>query len=206
MLRSESLVFHYPGSTAMDFPSFELPQKEHLLIHGASGSGKSTWLQLLSGIRRADQGNVYYDQTDLHQLSSRKKEAFCAQQIGIIFQEHHFIPSLTAKENCLIGLQTSSDQTQFLQRKAEQLGLAPLLTKKPHHLSVGERQRLAILRTLIRRPRWVFADEPTSSLDDQHCESVIQLLLSECESLGASLIVVTHDQRVTPYFERSISR
>lgn len=190
----------------MEFPEFELPSEENLLIIGASGSGKSTWLQLLAGIRKPEHGDVFFDQKGIFSMAPSVREQFRNKHIGIIFQEHHFIPSLTAKENCLLGLKTDASVINNLESKAEALGLHPLLSKKPQHLSVGERQRLAILRTLLRKPRWIFADEPSSSLDDTHCEKMMDLLKTESSEINASLIVVTHDQRVKEHFERRIER
>ncbi|MBI1222983.1 MAG: ATP-binding cassette domain-containing protein [Bacteroidetes bacterium] len=197
MLRSEPLHFEYTSGTALDFPGFELVAGEHLLILGASGSGKSTWLQLLSGIRKPKTGNIYYGTRALNVLKGSALDQFRNQHIGIIFQEHAFIPSLSARENLML----STPDIPALENKAKALGLHHLLNKKPQHLSVGERQRLAILRCLLRKPQVILADEPSSSLDDIHCERVIQLLLDEAKKLNASLIVVTHDARVKPFLK-----
>ncbi|HCS19148.1 MAG TPA: ABC transporter ATP-binding protein [Bacteroidetes bacterium] len=207
MIQSDSLLFSYPRGPEFNFPAFALEKGESLLVLGASGSGKSTWLQLLSGLREPQQGEVKIGNNALFSMSQNLRDRFRARHIGFVFQDHSFIPSLNAWENIQLpfsqGLAFPKERAQEL---SEQLGLAALLKKRPQQLSQGERQRLSVLRAVLPQPDLILADEPSSSLDDTNCEKLIHLLKTQCSLAGSSLIVVTHDQRIKDQFERRIER
>jgi len=207
MIQTDPLHFTYPQGPSFDFPAFSLEKGESLLILGASGSGKSTWLQVLSGLRKANRGDVHIGSTSLSSLTKQKMDAFRAEHIGFIFQEHHFVPSLSVWENLIVAHPYSK---KFPVEKAKQMlqdfGLEPLIHKKTQGLSQGEKQRLAILRAVLPQPDLIFADEPSSSLDDINCKKLINLLQEQCKEAGSALIVVTHDQRIKDAFERRIER
>ncbi|MHB1278987.1 MAG: ABC transporter ATP-binding protein [Bacteroidia bacterium] len=207
MIQSYSLHFSYPRGPEFHFPAFSLEKGESLLVLGASGSGKSTWLQLLSGLREPQNGDVRIGDKALFAMNKSERDRFRARHIGFIFQEHSFIPSLNAWENIQLpfshGISFPKERAIEL---AEQLGLAALLKKRPQQLSQGERQRLSVLRAVLPQPDLILADEPSSSLDDTNCEKLIELLKTQCHHAGSSLIVVTHDQRIKDQFERRIER
>ena len=204
MFHSDALKFTYQDGTMLQFPALQLKQKDSLLILGPSGSGKSTWLQLLAGILRPQEGDIRFMDTPFRDLRSAAMDRFRARHIAMVFQEHRFIPSLSAEENLRISLNGIPLDKAHLNTLAERLNLAPLLSKKPGRLSVGEQQRLSLLRAFLKKPALVLADEPSSSLDDDNAESMIRLLRSQSEETGAILVVVTHDQRLREKFERRI--
>lgn len=207
MIQSDSLHFSYHRGPEFSFPAFSLEKGESLLVLGASGSGKSTWLQLLSGLREPQNGDVRIGEQSLFKMRKSERDRFRARHFGFIFQEHTFIPSLNAWENMQLpfsnGLPFPKERAQEL---AEQLGLSDLMKKRPQYLSQGERQRLSVLRAVLPQPDLILADEPSSSLDDGNCEKLIDLLKTQCRLAGSSLIVVTHDQRIKDQFERRIER
>lgn len=205
MIQSSPLTYQYPKGPSFYFPDFKLQSSESLLILGKSGSGKSTWLQLLSGIKKPQSGNIVIQNSDITKLSGKELDLFRSQHIGFIFQKHDFLPALNVLENLMLPFHGKYFPKEKAISMSIELGLNDLLDKKPHHLSQGEQQRLSILRALLPMPAVVLADEPSSSLDDENCEKIISLLKSQCHQIGSSLIVVTHDQRIKNEFERRIS-
>lgn len=205
MIQSTPLTFQYNQGPSFYFPDFSLESGQALLILGKSGSGKSTWLQLLSGIKKPQSGNILIEKQDITALFGKKLDAFRSQKIGFIFQKHEFVPALNVLENLKLPFHGSSFPKEKAMDLAEQLGLGHLLNKAPQRLSQGEQQRLSILRAILPSPAVVLADEPSSSLDDENCEKIMQLLKQQCQQIGSNLIVVTHDQRIKDEFERRIS-
>lgn len=203
MIATSDLTYTYDGSKSkLSFPNLSCKPGEQLLILGDSGSGKTTLLHLLCGLLRADSGEVIVNENPIRSLSDRELDNLRGQELGIVFQQSHFVQSLTVLENlALPNLLSSGGLTseELESRTHELLGRlnvghkAHSLTKS---LSVGEQQRVSIARALIHKPSVVFADEPTSALDDNSTEAVISLLEEETKRAGASLIVVTHDSRL----------
>ncbi|MEM6345431.1 MAG: ATP-binding cassette domain-containing protein [Bacteroidota bacterium] len=198
MIRTQNLSFAYRQSTSIQFPDISCAPGESLLILGRSGTGKTTLLQLLAGIRKPDQGSVFIGQTDLTQMSQRELDLFRGQNIGLVFQQSHFVRSLSVKENLLLaqrlaGVNKDLERIQFLLSRLE---LADKLDQKTQNLSVGEQQRVAIVRAILNKPRLILADEPTSALDDENCDEVFRLLSIQAQQEEAALIIVTHDNRL----------
>lgn len=196
LLQSTSLCFAYPGQPSLSFPDFSLSVGEELLLLGKSGSGKTTFLNLLAGLLYPSQGQVILDGTVLSNLRGHRLDLFRGQHIGIVFQKPHLITALTVKQNLELA--------QFLSKKKggspsdllHGLGIADKASAAVGTLSEGEAQRVSIARALINTPKLILADEPTSSLDDEHAHRVISLLKGEAAKIGAALVIVTHDQRV----------
>lgn len=175
----------------------ELGDNENCLILGESGCGKTTLLHLLAGLRTPSQGDVLFDKTSLTPLSTSDRDRFRGKNIGVIFQSSAFIASLSVLENLMMPLMLSG-QIQDENRAKELLSFVHLdhkIQKPINELSIGEQQRVSIIRSIIHGPKWVLADEPTSALDNKNAESVIELLTSITKANNASLIVVTHDHR-----------
>ncbi len=178
--------------------NFNLAEQESVAIFGASGSGKSTFLQLLGGLDGFDQGEVKLFGQAYSGLSDAEKTALREERIGFVYQFHHLLPELTALENVMLPLMIrKQNQAQDKLQAAlilEQVGLAHRLRHKPGELSGGERQRVAIARALVKKPSLILADEPTGNLDKKSREQVMNLMLEMSHNNQIALILVTHDE------------
>ena len=178
------------------------------LLMGPSGSGKSTLLAVLSGLLKPESGSVFVTedgiQTDLWQLSDGQMEKFRLRHTGFIFQGYNLFPALTALQQLEIVLkwgvgEDSPTAAGHAGDMLRQLGMEPQRHKKPAQLSGGEKQRVAIGRALVKNPTFIFADEPTSALDWENGQRVLELLRSAALARGASIFVVSHDDRMKPF-------
>lgn len=207
MLQTTALSYSYDNQNTINFPDINCQKGEHWLLLGQSGTGKTTLLHLLGGLRKAQQGEVSVAGQSLKQLSADQLDAFRGQNIGIVFQQSHFVASLTVEQNLLLT-QYLAGKKQDKQRVTELLGnlnLKHKLKSKPSELSQGEQQRVAIARALVNQPKVILADEPTSALDDENCNEVIKLLEAQANAVDAALLIVTHDQRLKDYFKNQIN-
>lgn len=198
VIRLNGITYRYPQGESLQFADLDVRRSQHTLILGDSGSGKTTLLHILSGLLKPETGTVEIDGQPLYELPARKLDEFRGQHIGLIFQEAHLVKSLTVKENLQIA-QGFAGRKVDPNRIEEVLALLNLEHKGnsyPGKLSRGQMQRAAIARAVINRPAILVADEPTASLDDRNTESVLNLLLTQAEQQGATLVVATHDKRV----------
>lgn len=207
MLQTFDLQYAYAGGQVLCFPDIQLGKGEHWLLLGPSGSGKTTCLHLLGGLLSPQSGSVRIGDTALENLSSRALDHFRGTNIGIIFQKAHFISALTVQENLLLAQQLAGNKTDKNRIKAllDRLGLSHKLRAKPGDLSAGEQQRVAIARALINRPILILADEPTSALDDSNAQEVTNLLEEQASEAQATLLIVTHDNRLKNRFPQQIA-
>ena len=162
---------------------------------GASGSGKSTLLMTIAGLERPDRGAVMVDGMRIDQMGEDALARFRGQRIGFVFQSFHLIPTMTALENVAAPLELA-DRRDAFDRAAAELALVGLSHRQRHYpaqLSGGEQQRVALARALAPRPSVVIADEPTGNLDEATGRAIIDLLFSERQRSGATLVLVTHD-------------
>jgi lipoprotein-releasing system ATP-binding protein len=198
MLRTKQLQFDYAGSRSFAFPDIEARKGQTVLITGQSGCGKTTLLHLLAGILRPKKGTITIGDTDLSKLSESQLDRFRGQNIGLVYQKAHFVAALTVYENLLLApfLAGKKAQRSAIESSAERLGIQHTLQQLPARLSIGEQQRASILRALINEPQLILADEPTSALDDTNCAAVTDILRQSAESLGATMLIVTHDSRL----------
>lgn len=208
MVKTEGLTFKYneKGST-FNFPDIALGPCKNLLILGKSGIGKTTLLHLLAGLLTPIEGSVEIDQISIHSLSNRKLDRFRGKNIGLVFQQNHAIQSLNVIENLqtrLFFAKKVISQT-VISDLLEQLNITDCQHKKTQELSEGQLQRLGIAMSVVHRPQLILADEPTSSLDDENCKAVIQLLIDQAAANNANLIVITHDLRIKPLFQNSVT-
>lgn len=207
MLVSHSLSFQYNPANHFEFPDIVLDKGENLLILGESGIGKTTLLHLLAGLLKPASGRIEVGGVDLTRLSGKELDRFRGSQIGIVFQKPYFIQSLTLGENLQMiqSLGKKPRDIHAIQLLLDELGLFDKIHSKPHRLSQGEQQRASIALALVNRPALILADEPTSALDDKNCSKVIQLLKHQTAKYGASLLIITHDNRLTCEFENSVT-
>lgn len=207
MLTTQRLTFSYSPTKSFTFPDVSCPDRDALLILGQSGTGKTTFLHLLALLLQPESGSVLINETDLTQLSPAQTAAFRAANVGIVYQKPHFVSSLSVIDNLLLanylaGKKQANDRARQL---ASQLGFSEQLGKKTNQMSQGEQQRVSIARAMMNQPSVILADEPTSSLDDENANRVIALLRDQSGQIGASLIVVTHDQRLKDAFTNRVN-
>src|SRR5512136_3291262 len=199
MLQGEHLTLTYQdGETTVDAVrdvSISIENHQFVGILGPSGSGKSSLLYLLSGLRRANKGEIYLDDRAYSKMSDRERVALRRTEFGFVFQQHFLINYLTALENVMVAAPVQ-DKAHAAQARAllADLGLGEKLHRFPYELSGGERQRVAIARAMIHRPRIIFADEPTGLLDRHTGLQVIALLRAYRDQ--GSLIAVTHNPEI----------
>jgi putative ABC transport system ATP-binding protein len=198
--------FSNPGGddvAVVDVPAFSLASQEQVGIRGASGSGKTTFLNLIAGILKADRGQIVIGGTDLASLSESGRDRFRAAQIGYVFQSFNLLQGYTALENVLLGMLFGpGPDVSRARRLLDQLGLSHRLQYRPAQLSIGQQQRVALARALANRPQLVLADEPTGNLDQERTADAIGLIRDTCSENQAALLLVSHDPTVTNMFRR----
>lgn len=186
--------------TALDGVSFELAEGRLLAVLGPSGSGKTTLLSIIAGLLEPTTGEIRIAGTAIHLRSAREAAAFRRKHVGLVFQEYHLIPYLTAAENLLLvprlgGRVGRADRERAASLLAE-FGLAERAHHKPSMLSGGERQRVAIARALMNDPEIMLVDEPTAHLDTERGKHVVDLLRSHIRGRDMTCVMVTHDTRM----------
>jgi len=198
MLTGQDLALDYRTGTsvahAVDTVSLSVDHGSFVGLIGPSGSGKSSLMYLLSGLKRPTKGTVAFDGQDYRQISTPGLMRLRRQRYGFVFQQHFLINYLTALENVMVGaVKRNHDVVAYAQELLRRVGLGDKLRQRPYQLSIGERQRVAVARALVHRPAIVFADEPTASLDQATGREVIDLLVDYRRGGGGSVVVVTHD-------------
>ena len=187
---------------------FTAGKSEVVSIMGASGAGKSTFLQIIGTLSRPDSGSLMIDGTDVLKLGSKEMAAFRNRKIGFVFQFHHLLPEFTALENVMIPAFIAGRSRKEAQKAAvallEDLGLKDRLSHKPSQLSGGEQQRVAIARALINNPAVLFADEPSGNLDTKTKEEIHKLFFDLRDKYGQTVVIVTHDPDLAKMCDRSL--
>ena len=210
MLKTQDLIkqFRQYDSvvTAVDRVNFEVYEGEFVAVMGESGSGKSTLLHLMAGLDRPNSGKIFIRGNEITAMSPDDLAVFRGNFIGMVFQSHNLIPQFTALENILIPTLMCRKEgytyEEHLKKLVATLRIADRLHHLPSELSGGQQQRVAIARALINRPQIVFADEPTGNLDRANADEVLELLLRTKETLGQTLVVVTHDPSIAEKADR----
>jgi putative ABC transport system ATP-binding protein len=214
----EGVRFRWPGRQgfALEIQKFQVAAEERLLLIGPSGSGKSTLLSLLCGIVTPDQGTIRVLDTELGALDAAARDRARVEHFGIIFQMFNLLPYLSVIDNVLLPLSFSATRRKRAsetrtanaeaRRLLDRLGLDPdaLANRSAARLSVGQQQRVAAARALIGRPEILIADEPTSALDRKHQRHFLELLFSEAEAAGTTVVMVSHDETLAPEFDRVV--
>lgn len=198
----------YDGRTVLRDASFELERGAKALLLGPSGSGKSTLLNLICGLQTPDNGRVTVDgETIAAPEGAPAADSVRRRTMGIVFQTLRLVSALSIRANLELAqrLQVRRVDRPTIDATLERLGIAHRAHARPFELSQGEAQRAAIARAVVLKPRLLVADEPTSALDHANTEAVARLLVDAAESVDAALLVATHDDRLTPYLDRTLT-
>ena len=179
---------------------------EAVAVVGASGSGKSTLLAILAGLDTPSAGEVHIDGSDLFALNEDQRAELRGRSVGFVFQSFQLLPALTAVENVMLPLELSQnpDAEALSVEMLRRVGLGERLQHYPKHLSGGEQQRVALARAFVVRPKLLFADEPTGSLDAESGAAVIRLLFDMNREYGTTLVLVTHDEQLASRCQRMV--
>lgn len=203
--------FHYPekpDKLILNIPSWHVDVGEHIFVHGESGGGKSTLLNVLSGLLSASHGSINILGSQLDTMTRRQRDRFRAQHIGYVFQQFNLIPYLNAVDNIHLANQFSHKKSKKILTDETEALLNGLNISDEHwqtpaeKLSIGQQQRVAIARALINKPKLLIADEPTSSLDPKNRDAFMSLLMSLLAEQNITLLFVSHDMSLSSHFAR----
>ena len=190
-------------------PTWQVNEGQQIFLHGDSGSGKSTLLNLLSGVLPATSGSIQILGQELTSMSNAQRDAFRAQNIGVVFQTFNLIPYLSVLDNIKLAVYLAKGKQSNLVPRVKQLINDLHLDKEIiHHsvnqLSIGQQQRVAIVRALINRPKLLLVDEPTSSLDSSARDAFLNILVKTSQQMETSMVFVSHDKSIEGYFTDSV--
>lgn len=214
-LSLDQVEFRWAGRDAFGLvvPDFRIARGERVLLLGESGSGKSTLLSLICGINTPQSGAIHIDGTEMTPMRPAARDRFRAEKIGIVFQQFNLLPYASPIDNILLPLRfaparraLSGDARAAAFVLTDALGLARgvMTSATADRLSVGQQQRVAVARALIGAPSLIVADEPTSALDAGSQANFLDLLFAQCTAAGSTLLMVSHDERLSPRFDRSV--
>ncbi len=198
MLELQNIAKFYREQQILTDINLEVREREMVSVMGKSGAGKSTLLAVMAGLIRPDSGQILFRETVINDLDEEKLAALRLHHIGFIFQDFKLIPSLTAHDNIMMGIYPRRDippaeKERRIDELAGKVGLTAKLTEKTDNLSGGEKQRVAIARSLINRPALVLADEPTGNLDSATAEEIMALFKDLHKTYATSFLIITHD-------------
>lgn len=191
---------------AVDRVSFEVEQGEFVGVMGPSGSGKSTLLNLLAAIDSVTAGHIYYESTDITELTEDGLSEFRKNNLGFVFQEYNLLDTLTIEENIILALTLQGGTKKQMQEKTDQmlrlLEIEEIRDKFPYQVSGGQKQRCACARAMINRPKLLLADEPTGALDSRSAQILLETFENLNETMQATILMVTHDAFSASYCKR----
>ena len=204
VIETQHLYKRFGQVTALEDINIQIRQGEFIAIMGASGSGKTTLMNILTGLDTASEGKVILDGVDAAQLDEVGRQRFRAEKIGLVFQQFHLIPYLTALENVMLAQHYHSVIDEAAAKAVlEQVGLGHRIDHRPSQLSGGEQQRVCTARALVNQPHVIFADEPTGNLDEKN-EALVLDLLQELNRQGRTIVMVTHNPELGELTDRVI--
>ena len=186
--------------------NLEVPYGESVSISGPSGAGKTSLMMIIGGMEKATSGSVVVAGSKINDLTEEQLARFRRQNVGIVFQSFHLIPTMTALENVAIPLELAGDRSAFDRARSEldSVRLLDRLDHYPSQLSGGEQQRVAIARALIAQPDLILADEPTGNLDMANSERIMDLLIERCSEKNATLLLITHQRELAQRCTRHV--
>ena len=209
MLKVSKIEKSYGASKVLRGIDFRMEEGERIAIMGPSGSGKSTLLNCIGGIDRPDNGEILFEGQSLTSLSEQELCELRRNKISTIFQFFHLLPTLTARENIEFPMLLNSVSAKERNEKVDELLNAVKIQHRacafPHELSGGEKQRVAIARSLSMQPKLILADEPTGNLDSKNTDSVLELIEKLSKQHGIAMLLVTHNEEVTRICDQTIT-
>lgn len=188
---------------ALNNVNFEIKKGEVVVVLGASGGGKTTLLNCISGLDTVTKGHIYYEGVDLTKFSDRKITNFRKKHLGFIFQTYNLLEHLNVYENVLVGAKLGTDDVD-IDEIIKTVGLTPHKNKYMHELSGGEQQRVSIARALAKKPEIMFCDEPTGALDEKTGKKVLESLIEANEKFHTTLLIITHNPGIAKIGDRVI--
>ncbi len=211
-VRTDNVCRHYQmgGNVirAVDGISLEIETGEFIALLGQSGSGKSTLLNLLAGLDRPTSGSVLVHGRDLAKMSSEELARYRRNDVGMVFQAFHLIPSMKVTENVELPMRFAevdrAERAERVRESLERVGLSKRMEHRPSELSGGEQQRVSLARALANRPSLLLADEPTGNLDSRTGEDILNLIRDVSLSLGMTVIMVTHERALAERFAQRL--
>ena len=186
---------------ALNGVSFEIRQREFVVVLGPSGSGKSTLLNLLGGMDKASGGELLYQNQSLSEMTERELSNYRRNVVGFVFQFFHLIPTLTARENVELSA-SITEGSRSAEEVLEMVGLAQRKEHFPSQMSGGEQQRVSIARAIVKNPSILLCDEPTGALDSKNSLAVVRLLLDVRDQIGCPVVTITHNAEMAKVADR----
>ena len=194
------IIYKFKKKEIFKKKKLNFAEGEHVLLHGKSGCGKTTLVNLMSGLLRPSSGTIFFENVDFSSLSDRELDDLRSNNFGLIFQRLHLIGHLDVEQNLKLASKVSNAKN--ILSLIKYLGLEDKKKQLAKDLSVGEAQRVAIARAVANNPKVIFADEPTSALDDHNTIKVMELLFDQTQKNKSTLLVASHDDRIKKYFSR----
>ncbi|NTS78201.1 ABC transporter ATP-binding protein [Catenovulum sp. SM1970] len=204
------LTFTYPNQSqaTLQIENWHVEKNQKVFLHGPSGTGKSTLLNVLSGILTPSSGELTILGNAIGKLSAGKRDKFRANHLGYVFQQFNLIPYLSVLDNLNLARRFASNKKPKMSNQAllADLNISTDLHKKPvQQLSIGQQQRVAIARALVNQPELIIVDEPTSALDQQNSDRFMQVLLEQVNNTQSTLVFVSHDWRLAERFDQAVA-
>ncbi|MFK7758572.1 MAG: ABC transporter ATP-binding protein [Phycisphaerales bacterium] len=210
MIRLTDVHYRFPGNDklALYVPKLSISTQQHTAITGSSGCGKTTLLRLIAGVLTTHSGTIQTLGENTSALSPQANGQQRLRSIGMVFQDFALLDYLSALENMILtarlGKFDLSDAKLHAKNLAQRAGIEHVLHRRPDQLSQGERQRVAVCRALVTKPQLILCDEPTGNLDPSRSKDMVDLVITEADSIGATVLTVTHDHSVLNQFNRTI--
>ncbi len=193
---------------ALDDVSLDIQKGEFVCFLGTSGSGKSTFLNMVAGLEKPSRGEIWIGKVPVHKLSEADVTLFRQKNIGFIFQAYHLIASMTALENVCLPLTfrgvPKSKRLVLARQALKDVGLEGYENRRPSQMSGGQQQRVGIARAIVGKPKILFADEPTGNLDSHTTREVMEIISGQVRANGQTMILVTHDRSIAEYADKIV--